>query len=144
VSYIVSWDGPSAREPERGHEVQVSTVDDLDQVLDQVAAQAAAENLPYAVQVYHPDAQGSIMIGIGHEERSFVDWLIPKGYRKYGRIDTVPAPDQPIAFDVYGDWHEHEPEQSRITPDTAREAVREFVRTGGQPTCVEWVEPPTA
>jgi hypothetical protein len=141
VSYTVSWDGPSARQPDRGNEVQVSTVDELDRALYQVAEQAAAEKLPYAVQVYRPDATGSVMIGIGHPERSFIDWLMPKGHREYGYLADIDAWGEPIGFDVYGEWHEHEPEQARITPATAREAAREYVRTGQRPTCVEWAKP---
>jgi hypothetical protein len=141
VSYTVSWDGPSARQPDRGNEVLVSTVDQLDRALDRVAAQANAEKLPYAVQVHRSEAPGSIMIGIGHPQRSFIDWLMPKGHREYGYVEGVAAWSEPIGFDVYGEWHEHEPEQVRVVPATAREAAREYVRTGQRPTCVDWARP---
>jgi hypothetical protein len=82
-SYTVSWDGPSAEEPGRGNEVTVSTVAGLDDVLDRVVSQAKVDNLPYAVQVHAPDTGGSVMIGVGHPHYSFVDWLMPKGHRRY-------------------------------------------------------------
>jgi hypothetical protein len=81
------------------------------------------------------------MIGVGHPDRSFVDWLMPKGHRRYGLEPDVPPPPEPIAFDVYGNWHEHRPEQTRVTPAKAREAAREYVATGGQPRSLQWRSP---
>jgi hypothetical protein len=147
MSYVVSWDGPSEEEPGRGNEVPVSTVDELDAVLDRVAAQATAEDLPYAVQVHRPGRHGAVMFGIGHSVRSFLDWLDrgqPHGTAdRYAVEPGVSAASEPVAFDFYGDWTEMPPERTRVTPLAARDAAREFVRTGGRPTCVEWVEPAT-
>jgi hypothetical protein len=120
------------------HEADVTTVAELDAVLHQVAAQATAENIPFAVQVHHADARGSIMIGIGHPDRSFIDWLASDGYHEYGYEPALPAATEPVAFDVYGDWHEHPPHKLRVRPATASHAVREYVVTGQRPTCVEW------
>lgn len=140
MSYIVSWDGPSADEPDRGNEVPVTTLSELDAVLDQVASYAAARKLPYAVQVDKADAPGSVMIGIGHPDRSFIDWLMPKGRRQYAFDPDIPEPAESTVFDVYGEWHEHEPEESRVRPEAAREAAREYLRTGQRPTCAQWLE----
>lgn len=138
MTYQVSWDGPSAEEPGRGHQVDVDTVADLGGVLDRVAIQAAAENVPFAVQVHDPAASGSIMLGVGRPERSFVDWLVPDGRHEHGyQPDTTP-PAEPIGFDVYGGWHEHPTHKLRVTPNTARQAAREYVRTGRRPTCLRW------
>lgn len=142
MSFIVSWDGPSTDEPDRGHEVRVSSVAELDEVLDRVAAQAAAEDLPYGVQIHQPDRPGAVMLGIGHPERSFLDWLDrsqPHGSGdRYGvQPETTPG-TEPIAFDVYGDWAEMPPVRTRVTTATARRAAHEYVRSGKRPTCVEW------
>ncbi|ASW55762.1 Imm1 family immunity protein [Plantactinospora sp. KBS50] len=142
MSYIVSWDGPSAEEPDRGNEVPVSTAQELDLVLDRVNAQAAAENLPYAVQIHQPGRHGAIMIGIGHPERSFVDWLDrsqPHGSgNRYATDPDLPPVSEAIAFDFYGDWTEMPPERTRISPERAREAAREYLHTGQQPS-LAWV-----
>ncbi|MGW0434503.1 Imm1 family immunity protein [Micromonospora sp. NPDC003197] len=142
MSYTVSWDGPSAEEPDRGNEVRVSTVQELDLVLDRVNAQAAAENLPYAVQIHQPGRHGAIMIGIGHPDRSFVDWLDrsqPHGSgNRYAADPDLPPASEAIAFDFYGDWTEMPPERTRISPERAREAAREYLRTGQQPS-FSWV-----
>jgi hypothetical protein len=142
VSYTVSWDGPSAEEPERGNEVAVPTIQDLDLLLERVHTQATAENLPYAVQIHKPGQHGAIMIGIGHPDRSFVDRLDRSqphgsGNRYATDPDLAPAPEA-IAFDFYGDWTEMPPERTRITPERARQAAREYLRTGQQPT-LPWI-----
>jgi hypothetical protein len=142
VSYTVSWDGPSAEEPNRGHEVQVSTAAELDAVLDQVAAQASSEEVPYAVQIHQPGQHGAVMIGIGHPDRSFIDWLDrsePHGTaNRYGVESGLAPVAEPIGFDFYGDWTDMPPARTRITPSAAREAAREYVCTGQRPTTVEW------
>jgi hypothetical protein len=140
MTYQVSWDGPSADDPDRGYEVEISTVAELDAVLDQVAVHAATEKVPFAVQVHDDAAPGSVMLGVGHPERSFVDWLVPDGLHQYAYEPKFAPGGEPIGFDVYGDWREHPPEKLRVHPGTAREAAREYVRTGRRPTGVEWAE----
>lgn len=143
MNYTVSWDGPSAEEPERGNEVPVATPEELDLVLDRVHAQAVAEDLPYAVQIHQPGRHGAIMIGVGHPERSFVDWLDrsqPHGSgNRYATNPDLPPTAQAIPFDFYGDWTEMPPERTRITPEHARRAAHDYVRTGKQPDLPAWV-----
>ncbi len=91
----------------------------------------------YGVQVHNSDASGSVMVGIGHE-RSFVDWLDNSGARESGSDPDVPAWPEPIGFDLYGNWHEYEPDDTRVSSDTARQAAREYVATGARPPCVGW------
>lgn len=141
MSYSVSWDGPSARDPHRGRKATVSTETELDAVLDQVAVESAAKGIAFAVQINRAASPGAVMIGVGDPGRSFVDWLMDKGHRLYGHEPGVAAGADPVAYDVYGNFHEHPPEQSRVTPAVAREAAREYVRTGQRPTCVSWGVP---
>jgi hypothetical protein len=142
VIFIVSWDGPSEEEPGRGNEVSINTVAELDDVLDRVTRQATDEQLPYGVQVHQPGRNGAVMLGIGHPERAFLDWLDRS--EPYGRANRyavepgVSPTSEPIGFDIYGDWSERYPERTRVTPAGVREAAREYVRTGTQPTNVSW------
>jgi hypothetical protein len=143
VTYFVSWDGPSAQQPKRGHEVAVSTTAHVDAVLKQVAAQAAIDEVPSAVQIHRPRHDGAIMIGVGHPTRSFIDWLDrsqPHGTGDRSAVDTdLPNIEQSIGFDVYGNWSEMPPPRTRITPQAARAAAHEYLETGQRPTGVEWV-----
>jgi phage portal protein BeeE len=43
-----------------------------------------------------------------------------------------------VWFNAYGVPSDYEADRLRLTPAQAREAVREFVRTGHRPTCVQW------
>ncbi len=142
MSVTVSWDGPSAEEPDRGNQVSVDSAGDLDAVLDRVAAQAAADDLPYAVQIHNPDAEGSVMIGFGHPRRSFVTWLLrtPRGHAHDGYEPDVPEVPEPIAFDRYGQWCEYEPAQTRVHAATARQAAHQYLITSQRPTCIQWIE----
>ncbi|GAA3781267.1 hypothetical protein GCM10022225_82070 [Plantactinospora mayteni] len=103
---------------------------------------ASAGLVTYAVQIHQPGRHGAIMIGIGHPERSFVDWLDrsqPHGSgNRYATDPDLPPASEAIAFDFYGDWTEMPPERTRITPERAREAAREYLRTGQQPS-LAWV-----
>jgi Immunity protein Imm1 len=141
MKYTVSWDGPNEVEPDRERRILISTVAELDAALDEAADQAVAEQLPYAVQVDHPRAPGCVTIGLGDEERAFVDWLTPEGRREYAFEPHIPVEAGGVAFDVNGEWYEHDPEELRVTPMTAREAARQYVRTGLRPTCVDWARP---
>nr|WP_255500585.1 Imm1 family immunity protein [Micromonospora sp. Llam0] len=142
----MAWDGPSAAESHCGNEVAVSTVEELDLVLDRVHAQAAAEDLPYAVQIYRPGRHGAIMIGIGHRERSFVDWLDrsqPHGSGNRHAIgpDLAPAAVA-IAFDFDRDWSEVPPDRTRISPHRAR-AFSPYGPTAAAPSCCSRFRSPT-
>ncbi|MBT8224426.1 MAG: hypothetical protein HKP61_20010 [Dactylosporangium sp.] len=143
MNFVVSWDGPSEDEPDRGSEVSVEDVDDLGAVLDRVAAQAARDGLAYAVQIHQPGCHGAVLFGIGHAHRSFLDGLDrgqPHGTGDRFAVDTgTPAITEDLAFDVYGDWSEMPPERTRITPTLAYRAAEEYIRTRKRPTCVSWM-----
>lgn len=142
MSYLVSWDGPSAQEPDRGEEVAVDTITDLDTVLEQIAVQAAADGVPYAVQLHQPGHHGAIMIGVGHPDRSFIDWLDRSQSHgtgdRFGIDPGLPPINEAIGFDVYGSWSELPPARTRITVQNARAAAHEYLQTGQRPTIVEW------
>jgi len=140
MTYQVSWDGPSADDPSRGTEIEVSDVAELDAALDRAEAQALAEEVPCAVQIHCSTAPGSLLLGLGHPGSSFVDWLVPDGLHQSAYEASCPEGDATIGFDVYGDWHERPPAKLRVRPTTAREIAREYVRTGQRPSGVDWAE----
>jgi hypothetical protein len=142
----VSWDGPGARHPDRGNEVVVTTVAELDAVFARVEAQAAEEDLPYGVQVWNQDMQASVMLGLGHPERTFLDWLDRGGphgsANRYGvQPGTVPI-EESLGFDIFGHWSERGPKRTRVTPAAAKDAAREYLHTAARPTNVEWTDEP--
>jgi len=139
LTYIVAWG--------RGNRRPSSTVAELDAALDE----AAASNVPQVVGIYPPEYLAgdaspwdgplppALQIGVGHPDRSFVLWLGPEG----GVEVEAGAPPWPsgapdIAFGYGGDAVFAGPARARVTPATARQAAREFVRTGQRPTCVQW------
>jgi hypothetical protein len=131
VRLTVQWD----RQPP----TTVVTTDELDTVLDAIAGVGR----PVMVDLFDPERddpwgeRALIQIGVGHPDRSFVMF----------DADSVWAvdPDTPpsrhaIWFDYGGTPTEYSPNRTRVTPETARQAAREFLARGGQrPTCVQWL-----
>ena len=57
----------------------------------------------------------------------------------WGFDDAIPLePGDPILVNSGGEPTEYDAERWRVTPDQARQAVREFVTTGHRPTCLTW------
>ena len=139
MTHIVTWG--------RDHRRTVSNVHELDAVLDEIASTGT----PTSVGIYPPDEldkdaspwddppTSALEIGVGHRDRSFAIWLGPDA-----AIATAPAAGpwpggaQDIAFDYGGDPVFAGPDRARITPSAARDAARQYVRTGTRPTSVEW------
>lgn len=142
MTFVVMWDGPSITEPDRGGEASISTAAELDAVLDQVADQAVTDDQPYAVQIYRDGEDVGLMIGVGHPERSFVSWVdnaVPEGTGDAAAHEPgVVAPNEPIGLDFFGTWTELDPQRTRVMPEAARQAAREYIETGQRPTGVEW------
>lgn len=138
MSYEVIWGD--------GHMRMVSTADELDAVLGEVAAQADRNNLPFSVTVIPKGYEGTsyfdddfpdcIEIGVGHPERSFIQWHGEcGGYAFEPGLDPGP---EGVRYDYGGQPVYPEPSQLRVTPRAARLAAGEFVRTGRRPTGVSW------
>ena len=139
MTHIVTWGRDRRR--------TVSTVDELDATLDEIAATGT----PVSVGIYPPDEldkntspwddppSSALEIGLGHPDRSFVIWLgLDAATATAPTAGPWPdgAPD--ITFDYGGDAVFTGPDRARVTPAAAREAAREYVQTGQRPTCVEW------
>jgi hypothetical protein len=146
VRIVVSWDGPGARHPNRGNEIVVTTVAELDAAFARVEAQAAEDGVPYGVQVWNPDLRASVMLGLGQNERTFLDWLDrsePHGRANRYAVQPGTEPiEESLGFDVFGHWSERGPKRTRVTPAAAKDAAREYLRTAARPTNVEWTDEP--
>jgi Immunity protein Imm1 len=111
-----------------------STVEELDAVLDKATDESREDGYPYLVQIYladDPHGGPLLKLGVGHTF-SFL-W-----YDK-----TYVAGDLDGGHVTSWDWSgpNDQPAGTGIPNELAREAAREFVRTGGQqPANVEWVE----
>lgn len=124
----------------------VSTVEELDAVLDQVAASRDADGYSYKVGVFADDAAvGPLPIGLeitlGHPERASVLYIGPDGTGIGYHPDTPAWDGEPVWFNASGVPTDYGPDRLRLTPAQARHAAREFVRTGHRPTTVCWDEP---
>jgi hypothetical protein len=120
--------------------VEVVSVPELDEVLSEVEGVAARQTHPYVVTVTPADGLGplpqGIQIGVGHPERSFVLWHgVDGGYGYQPELEQGPAG---LRFDQGGQPIYPEPDDLRVLPSRAREAAREYVRTGKRPVCVQW------
>jgi hypothetical protein len=146
MTIVVSWDGPGVRQPDRGNEVVVTTVAELDAVFARVEAQAAEEELPYGIQVWNQDLPAAVMLGLGHPERTFLDWLDrsePHGVaNRYAVQSELPPIEESVGFDIFGHRSERGPKRTRVTPAAAKDAAREYLRTAARPTNVEWSDEP--
>lgn len=118
----------------------VSTVDELDAALDQAVA-AAAGDYPHLVSIYPAEHDGdwppTLQIGIGHPHRSAAHWISAVGAGTGYQPDIQPW-RAPISFDLGGVATDLPPEDTLVTPDAAREAAREYVRTGRRPAGLAW------
>jgi hypothetical protein len=144
VTVVVSWDGPGASNPHRGNEVVVATVGELDAVFARVEVQAAEDGVAYGVQVWNRELRASVMLGVGHPERAFLDWLDrsePHGRaNRYGFQPGTAPIEESLGFDVFGHWSERGPKRTRVTPTVAKGAARQYLDTAARPTNVEWTD----
>lgn len=117
----------------------VESVEALDELLDRLEAEAAADVRPWWIYIYDNDDQGKLRshlsLGLG-EAFSFVDWWSEEtqnGAHSQGDLDG----GEVTAWLYSGAYSELDAGRG-IPKDTAREAVRDYLRTGQQPTNVPW------
>lgn len=113
-------------------EIPIADLNHLDRELDLLADEAKTADRPTFMHIYPAAAgfrDGPVLgFGIG-ESFSFLTW---------GHTHARGDGDKSDWY--YGNqWSELSP-GARMAVDTAREAVREFVRTGERPTNVDWTE----
>lgn len=119
----------------------VGDATELDAVLDQVTTAAAGSDHPHVVSIYPTEHDGdwppTLQVGLGHPHRAAAHWISATNAGT-GYDPAIPPWPQPISFDLGGVATELPPDDTRLTPDTARQAAREYVRTGAQPICLVW------
>jgi hypothetical protein len=118
----------------------IATVADPDRVLDSITVEPGG--LPYSVAIIVPDEANpypvTLEIGVGHLHRSFAFHVASRDQAAWGYAPSVPEGDG-MLVDYAGQATDLAPHQTRVTPDTARQAARQFVSTGGlRPTNLEW------
>lgn len=113
--------------------ITVSTVDELDAVLDRATEEARESELPYVVYVTADGTEdaSALGLGVGHDW----SWVTYEGWRSSGSLDG----GKHSAWS-YGRQHTELPPGIGIPNTTVREAARQFVRTGHRPTNVVWLE----
>jgi hypothetical protein len=123
------------------HQVQwggsetVTTVEQLDALLDRLHSQALGE-LPMLVAINGP--KGSLMIGLGHSE-SVLTFTLPDSDPPY-LVSTNKSKDQTqIDFFMQG-HHSRVMAKHLVSMDVARSAVRVFVEQGALSCDVRWSE----
>jgi hypothetical protein len=116
---------------------QIADVDDLDALLDALAARAELSG-PLVVGIYRQDGEHwlGMDLGIGHPERSFLFATGDDG--GYGCEQGVEPWPADIVFDYGGTPTDYHPEETRVRPATARQAARELVASGQLPSSVRW------
>lgn len=59
----------------------------------------------------------------------------------WGINHDLPELAEHLAYNGGGESEERNPRRTRVSIDQAREAAREFIKTGQRPTNVDWFEP---
>jgi hypothetical protein len=116
-----------------------ATVAELNAILDGI--QVAPDEMPYGVSIVLPDGSDfpvMLEICVGHPTRSFAYHVDADGTSAWGYQPEVPAGPE-FAFDYGGVATDAWSERTRLTPEAAREAAREFVAGGGRrPANLAW------
>ena len=116
---------------------RIHTADDLDTILGVLTTVRGRDGAPYAVDLLPAGAlDGGLQIGVGHPHRAFVLALDAVG--GYAVDPELPPWPEPIVFDCGHDVLDFKPAWTRVNPDTAIAAAREYVRTGVRPVALSF------
>lgn len=138
TEYELSW---GSTDPAGGTE-KITTTAELDHVLDRVEQLRSTDGLPFLITVTQLGSGDGVIeyglqIGVGHPHRSRLLYVGPPAGGFAYNPDTPPW-DSDISFDFGGIPTEDDPNHTRLTPNLARQAARQYVDTGQRPTCVSW------
>lgn len=125
---------------DREDPVTVSTVDELDAMLDRIVAVERYRRDPVMAEVTSVDEQRVLQIGLGYPTFSVLQWYDltvdgPEALVSEGTTDASGFG----GYNYGGTWTEFDA-TTAVPVDVARDAVREFAETGSRPTCVSWRE----
>jgi hypothetical protein len=123
--------------------VPVRTVEELDRLLDELDTERGVDGAPYIVEVAD-EASGDgfityhLQLTVGHPDRAALFFVgEPAGGIGY-QPELGPWTGGTVVFDYGGEPTEYGADRLRVTPVVAREAARQYLRTGRRPTRVEW------
>ncbi|HEV7965105.1 MAG TPA: Imm1 family immunity protein [Actinoplanes sp.] len=122
---------------------RISTVAELEGLLSFLATIRGRDGAPHAVDLLPAGAtEGGLQLGIGHPRRAFAVWLggddTVSGRGSYGIDDDLEAWPEPISFDCGVEVVDFKPAWTRVTPEQAMRAAREYMLTGTKPTCLRF------
>jgi len=117
-------------------EVAIGTVEELDRLLDRIQQ----ENIPspVLVTVELQSSGDSLSIGLGRNE-SVLNFVSGSGNPPYWSSVGEHEEDEAVGFNFMGELSEI-PLRHLIPLDLARQALRDFVRTGKLSQIVKWEE----
>lgn len=131
-TYRVTWGGECAEE--------VTDADEAVELVDHIVAGYAPSG-DRGLAFVGPSACGpKLAIGIDADHgRAVARWLddAPSGYAVEQEVTPYPK-DITFYVDEQAQPWVCGPDATRLRPETAREIVREYVRTGQRPTNVSW------
>ena len=117
--------------------IEISTIEDLDELLDRIAANPAHRQFPVLVSVQHPQSTQQIQILVGRDDLSLLIWYL--GNKEIAASKGTIPTDEEIVYDWGGATEAYS--DTAITVEAARQALREFVSTHTRPTSIEWKLP---
>lgn len=141
MKWTLSWSrATDGAEPVPQFDLTVSSVQELDRELDRITELARGTD-PLMVDLYDDDDPDGAVLGIGlGADRSVASWTLPNdepgsmGSRGDG---TGRSTDDEPWFVWSGEASYFDP-ATTISVDAARQAMREYMRTGARPTNIEW------
>jgi hypothetical protein len=122
---------------DRDEPVPVQTVDDLDRILDSIAANPRYQSFPVVADIVSPDDRNILQVLLGRPDVSFLVWHVDNEIIE-ASVGTIPI--KGLVFN-YGGSRTDAYDGTTIPVDIARQAVREFLTTQRRPACVEWQVP---
>jgi Immunity protein Imm1 len=123
------WDGDKQR--------TISSVEELEVALDELATQQHSIPLPYAWGLSDDSDGAPILTAVAGPERVPVSWLLPHKMERISKGDTDDI-EPWLEFNWNGEYGDTEA-WTLIPADQAREAARRFFLTDGQcPDNIRW------
>ncbi|ROO63100.1 immunity protein Imm1 of predicted polymorphic toxin system [Micromonospora sp. Llam0] len=124
---------------DRAEPVAIDRLDDLDTLLDRIAATPEYQRFPVMVSLETSDKEHVLEVCLGRHDLSVLVW-----HHTFVEIAASKGTlDQPadLAYN-FGGSRTDAYDNSAIPVTTARQAVQEFFTTNGQrPTCLDWQTP---
>lgn len=117
----------------------VTNANDLDTLLDRLSLDPVYLAAPPLVEIVSADERRMLDIGIANPDHSVLIWHDDDADEVMASLGTISAAAA-VAFDFGGTWTTM-PRDATVPVEVARQAVREFIRTGQRPTAVDWQVP---